>query len=50
MKNLLLWGAILLMGASACRRQCPAYSATKPANRVASSLTASAPAPATNRQ
>ncbi|MET4108260.1 hypothetical protein [Hymenobacter sp. UYP22] len=46
MKKLFLWGSILVLGASSCRNQCPAYSATKSANRVAAPVTASAASPA----
>ncbi|MDU0372523.1 hypothetical protein ACFPAF_19135 [Hymenobacter endophyticus] len=41
MKKLFLWGGFLLIGASSCRNQCPAYSATKPVNRVAAPIMAS---------
>ncbi|WP_170172581.1 hypothetical protein [Hymenobacter rigui] len=41
MKKLCLWGGLLLAGATSCRNQCPAYSATKSAERVAVPVTAS---------
>ncbi|MCA8831190.1 hypothetical protein [Hymenobacter pini] len=49
MKKLFLWGGLLLAGATSCRNQCPAYSATKSAERVAVPATASV-APVVERQ
>ncbi len=47
MKKLVLLaaGATLLLGASCNRQRCPAYSATKAANRVSSPITAQAEKP-----
>ena len=47
MKKLVLLAAAAALTLGACNRQkCPAYSATKDANRVSSPITASAATPA----
>ncbi|UOQ71861.1 MULTISPECIES: hypothetical protein [Hymenobacter] len=47
MKKLLLLASVALVGLSACNKtKCPAYSSTKAANRVSSTITASAATPA----
>ncbi|MCC2546793.1 hypothetical protein LJY25_10090 [Hymenobacter sp. BT175] len=49
-KTLLLLASVAVLGLGACNRtKCPAYSSTKSANRVSSTITASA-APVTAHQ